>query len=210
MSRSRREVNQENAAHSTGPRTEAGKERSRRNALAHGLTSAAVVLPHENASDYEALKTAFHEQHQPGSDLERELLGRMIDCWWRLQRAYRVEAQFLAQSEAALREESADLAGDAALAALFIDPKESARMRLFLRYLGAAERAWARAGADFERAKKERLSREVETEETSEEESSEFLAAMERYLNAPIGVPEAPGVSFELDGNLETDARQAA
>src|SRR3954447_26593520 len=166
IAKSRTEINRENAAVSTGPRTEAGKQRSSRNALNHGLTSAAVVLPFENTEDYNALKTAFEEQHQPGSDLEIELLGRMVDCWWRLQRAYRVEAQLLAQREEVLASEASG--GDAALAQLFTNPEEMSRMRLFMRYLGAAERAWNRASADFDRAKKERLARQSEEAEETE------------------------------------------
>src|SRR5262249_50109860 len=37
------EANRRNAMKSTGPRTEAGKEQSRRNALRHGLTAETVV-----------------------------------------------------------------------------------------------------------------------------------------------------------------------
>jgi hypothetical protein len=36
-------ANQQNAKHSTGPRTEAGKRRSRRNAIRHGLTVETVI-----------------------------------------------------------------------------------------------------------------------------------------------------------------------
>jgi len=38
-------VNKANAQHSTGPRTEAGKQRSKLNAFRHGLTGQTVVLP---------------------------------------------------------------------------------------------------------------------------------------------------------------------
>ena len=40
-------VNQANAEKSTGPRTEAGKERARANALKHGLSGAGIVIPAE-------------------------------------------------------------------------------------------------------------------------------------------------------------------
>jgi len=204
--KSRTEINRENAAQSTGPRTEAGKQRSSRNALNHGLTSAAVVLPFENIEDYNALKTAFDEQHQPGSALEVELLGRMVDCWWRLQRAYRIEAQLLAQREEALASQAGG--GDAALAQLFTNPEEMSRMRLFMRYLGAAERAWNRASADFERAKKERLASETEE---AEEARSTLLRTMEAYLNAPIpGESDFSMASFRTALSDDGDASSAA
>jgi hypothetical protein len=40
-------ANQANAKLSTGPKSEAGKERSRRNSLKHGMTGGGVVLPEE-------------------------------------------------------------------------------------------------------------------------------------------------------------------
>lgn len=40
-------ANRENALHSTGPRTEEGKETSRRNALRHGMAGMGVVMPEE-------------------------------------------------------------------------------------------------------------------------------------------------------------------
>ena len=40
-------ANRENAKKSTGPNTEDGKNRSRFNALKHGLTGAGIVLPAE-------------------------------------------------------------------------------------------------------------------------------------------------------------------
>jgi hypothetical protein len=42
-------ANQQNAQHSTGPRTEAGKRRSRRNAVRHGLTAETLIDTLEDA-----------------------------------------------------------------------------------------------------------------------------------------------------------------
>ncbi len=50
-SEARLAANRANAQHSTGPRTDAGKETSRRNALKHGLTGAGVVIPGEDAAE---------------------------------------------------------------------------------------------------------------------------------------------------------------
>ena len=46
------EANRNNAQLSTGPRTPEGKERSARNAVRHGLTSAAAFLPNEDPEAY--------------------------------------------------------------------------------------------------------------------------------------------------------------
>ena len=40
--------NQQNAQHSTGPRTEEGKAATRQNAFKHGLASGQIVIPGES------------------------------------------------------------------------------------------------------------------------------------------------------------------
>ena len=52
-------ANRGNALRSTGPKTEAGKRRSRRNAVRHGLTAETVVVALEDIEDYQALEAAI-------------------------------------------------------------------------------------------------------------------------------------------------------
>jgi hypothetical protein len=47
-----------NALKSTGPKTDAGKRRSRRNAVWHGLTAETVVVALEDIEDYQAFEAA--------------------------------------------------------------------------------------------------------------------------------------------------------
>ena len=56
---SRRQIaaNRRNARKSTGPRTSAGKLRSRSNALKHGLTAETVITVFENPKDYASIRT---------------------------------------------------------------------------------------------------------------------------------------------------------
>jgi hypothetical protein len=60
-------ANQQNALQSTGPRTPEGKARSSGNALRHGLTSKAVVLPGEERERdlFEALASSLFEDIKP-------------------------------------------------------------------------------------------------------------------------------------------------
>ena len=46
------EANRRNSLRSTGPRTDAGKQVSRRNAVRHGLTAETVIGALEDAEDY--------------------------------------------------------------------------------------------------------------------------------------------------------------
>jgi hypothetical protein len=52
-------VNKANAQKSTGPRTDAGKQRCKLNALRHGLTGHTIVLPTEDHSAYQRLARQF-------------------------------------------------------------------------------------------------------------------------------------------------------
>src|ERR1700719_1253455 len=84
-------VNRANAQHSTGPRTEAGKQRSSLNALRHGLTGQTVVLPTEDQSAYQRHSHAFLDEYQPKGATETRLVQSLLDPSWQLNRAGAVE-----------------------------------------------------------------------------------------------------------------------
>jgi hypothetical protein len=52
-------ANRENAQKSTGPQTDEGKRRSRRNTLRHGLTAETVIDGLEDTEDYQAFEQAI-------------------------------------------------------------------------------------------------------------------------------------------------------
>src|SRR5262245_45812536 len=88
-------ANRQNAKNSTGPRTEAGKRRSRRNALRHGLTAETVIGVHEDAAAYRALQRAVNADYWPQTNFETELIGRLVSLLWRLRRAVAIESGLL-------------------------------------------------------------------------------------------------------------------
>src|ERR1700688_1169853 len=84
-------VNKANAQKSTGPRTEAGKQRSSLNALRHGSTGQTVVLPTEDHSAYQRHSHAFLDEYRPKGATETQLVQSLLDTSWQLNRAAAVE-----------------------------------------------------------------------------------------------------------------------
>jgi hypothetical protein len=89
------EANRRNAEKSTGPRTEAGKQRSALNAVRHGLTAETVVLPMEAPEDYQAFEEVVLSGFDPETAAERELVLRVAALLWRLRRAISIETGLL-------------------------------------------------------------------------------------------------------------------
>jgi len=85
------DANRRNARKSTGPITEEGKERSRCNAVRHGLTAETVIGALENADDYKAFEAAIIADYDAQSAVERELVLRLASALWRLRRATAME-----------------------------------------------------------------------------------------------------------------------
>jgi hypothetical protein len=86
------EANRRNARLSTGPVTEDGKKRSRRNAVRHGLTAETVINALEDAEDYAAFEMAITADFDGQSSVERELVLRLASLLWRLRRATAIES----------------------------------------------------------------------------------------------------------------------
>ena len=86
------EANRANAKRSTGPKTEAGKRRSRRNSRKHGLTAEVLVVGNENAEDFRELREGLMKQYDPQGAMECELMERVAGILWRLRRVPVFEA----------------------------------------------------------------------------------------------------------------------
>jgi len=85
---------------STGPRTDAGKQRSSRNALTHGLTSRSALLPSEDQAAFDAHRRGFFDEYQPANSTETQLVQELVDTSWRLNRIPLLEAGLLSQNPA--------------------------------------------------------------------------------------------------------------
>ncbi len=86
------EANRRNALNSTGPLTEEGKERSRCNAVRHGLTAETVVGSLEDAEDYQEFEAAVIADYDADTAVQRELVLRLASILWRLRRSTAIES----------------------------------------------------------------------------------------------------------------------
>jgi len=91
-------TNRANSQHSTGPRTEAGKQRSSRNALRHGLTAQTAVLPTEDPETYQRHIQQFLDEYAPATPTETQLVHEIANSAWRLNRIPQLEADLFSQN----------------------------------------------------------------------------------------------------------------
>jgi hypothetical protein len=152
-SEARVQANQKNAAHSTGPKTEAGKERSRQNSLKHGLTGAGVVLIEADAAEVERRTLKFADELMAVGEVGQAVVRRAALNSVRMergadqqaasltQRVRQVEADFVAP-EGVDEAEAAQLRAEAVRIAMFDPSKEATLAR---QYEAAAERGFFRA-----------------------------------------------------------------
>jgi hypothetical protein len=146
-----RQANRRNGSKG-GPKTEAGKQRSRANSLQHGLTSSTlVVLPEEHEHEYEAILHGFRESFQPQDAAEEALVLRLAQAHWRSLRSRRVETGILHITAATERKRAREIVDDCpehlnphnAIAVGFMTGPEE-RWKMYLRYDGAISREFFR------------------------------------------------------------------
>jgi hypothetical protein len=131
-----------NGARSRGPRTVAGRVRSARNALKHGLCAHRfLVLPEEDAKAFKALETALLAELAPVGTLEGVFAQRVVSAAWRLMRADRMEAEVFVRRRL----------GDGGLGlALIRDGNGTRSIETLMRYRAAAETQLQRALATLQ------------------------------------------------------------
>ena len=74
------------AGRATGPRTAAGKRRSRANALKTGIFSKMLFLPHESPAEYQALLQGWKDYFEPQGMPEELLVEELATIVWRKHR----------------------------------------------------------------------------------------------------------------------------
>ena len=86
-------ANRRNAKRSTGPRTQAGKDVSRFNAVKHGLRAVIPVLPGEDAERLRERRDAWVAAANPADPIELYLVETAVAESWALDRARTLEAE---------------------------------------------------------------------------------------------------------------------
>jgi hypothetical protein len=88
-------INRENARRSTGPRTPAGKDISRLNAMRHTFCGQTVVSSKNNLVAYGRFRKRFLDDLQPKGIIEVQLVQTLADCGRRLNCARAYETNLL-------------------------------------------------------------------------------------------------------------------
>ena len=91
ISQAKTEANRRNAKKSTGPRSAEGKNRSRFNAVKHGLSARTDVLPNEDPQEFQQRMDEWTTDLRPRSKVERNLIERAARMSWQLDRADRAQ-----------------------------------------------------------------------------------------------------------------------
>ena len=175
-------ANRTNAQRSTGPQD---TSRSRFNGVQHGLTSRQTVIPGESQEDYDEFHRELLADLKPKSATENLLAERIVAAAWRLQRFQRIEAAFFTDRIKAFLADNPEADPDSALANLFVDPAETAKMRLFLRYQNSVQREYDKAKSEYARAQAEREKQAFE--EALLQASAQRQPTENKSAAAPIG-----------------------
>lgn len=121
---------------STGPRTLGGKERSKHNAIKHGIFSKVVVLKDEPRATFHTLLNGLFQDLQPQGELQQILVEKIATLIWRYRRLIAAEAEM---------SESLELSGLTAT---------RWTTDVLLRYEASVERGFDRALTEFERSRR--------------------------------------------------------
>jgi hypothetical protein len=102
-------ANRANSQLSTGPVTPEGRAKSSLNALKHGLSGKTVLLPHEDAAQYQRELDDCLEMYQPATEEELRLVQSINDCVWRIDRVQRLQLAVHYKGHLEFAEKYADL-----------------------------------------------------------------------------------------------------
>ena len=99
-------ANQANSLHSTGPRTQAGKEKVSQNATRHGLSSKYLPLSEAERPVFEAMEADLRRQVQPSGALQESIFIELASAAWKRSVVLRLLSQATNCTEAMFTEDN--------------------------------------------------------------------------------------------------------
>jgi hypothetical protein len=197
-------ANRENAQLSTGPVTEAGKAKSSLNALKSGLTGRTVLLPAEDAAQYQIHIQRYEDHFKPVGPEESALVQSLAEINWRLTRVPGLEMAIYAQGRIEFADEFQDEEDEAVRRAL-IEAQTYLAYEKQIRNLHLQEARLVRR-----REKETAELRQLQQERMATENRERELAAQQ--LRNPITQEGLPEVGFvfsnadpQFDGRSQTN-----
>jgi hypothetical protein len=109
-------ANQQNSKLSTGPATEAGKQKAALNSTRHGFTGQVVMLTAEEAEPYRLFNEEFMTDLAPVGAMEQQLTRSIIDAHWRINQIHSTESAIYALGHRQYLDQFADETPEAAAA----------------------------------------------------------------------------------------------
>jgi hypothetical protein len=183
-------ANRENAKHSSGPATEAGKAVSCKNNFRYGFCGSFTVLPSEHQEEYDTLFAGLKAEHKPSTVTETILIEKMTQHLWLCRRAQTLQ--------------------DVTMAAEMDMRDQERQFALFLRYETTHDRGFHKCLATLLKLRAEKRRAEIGFESQKRSEAQEARRAAreirEQQLHEPtLWLLQAKGEYQELK-NLQVDA----
>jgi len=185
-------TNQANATHSAGPKTPAGRQRASMNAFRHGLTGNRMILqPHEQEA-YQRLTGTLTSELKPATEMESQLVGKIVDCHTRINRIAAIESNIL---NFGLLECTSDAAHDDALECM------AAQSRAWLahensfeklgRYEGRLARQLLAYTKELERLQNSRRSDSARDESAQPTQTAPLNPRVASFRSTPVATPRS-------------------
>src|SRR5713226_203583 len=114
-----------------GPRTPQGKQRSKHNALKHGIFSKIVLLSGESGVEFNSLLNGLRNDRRPEGAVEEILVDKLASDLWRYRRILIAEGAEIRKGTEFYSSYKSDR--DEEEAAIFLSSEEKVRAGLFLR-----------------------------------------------------------------------------
>ena len=155
-----------------------------------------LTLNPKEREQFNKLLASYTAIYKPVTEAEKSWLNYMVEHFWRLDRALKIEQILFDRTASEIVEENPELTYDEALAVMFIDPRYTKRLNLFMRYKGQLDRAYRKALAELEKLIAARLKEEASLNEFSNLSANGFVSSLNPA--PPETAPELPAPVPEL------------